>query len=93
MSSPSASREPIATDHPGYKIVEAIRQAVAIEKWNATRLGYEAGVSEGAARAWIFGRSIPSGDRLELLRAKMPALRRILDEQSAPIREESLRAA
>lgn len=76
-------------------IHSALVPAVSETGWSQTRLAYEAGVSESAARKWLLGITTPGGDKLEILRAKLPLLRRLLDEQSASIRvdEFDLKAA
>ena len=71
-------------------IHEALRQAQLETGWSRTRIAVEAGVTEASARSWLLGRAVPSGDKLEMLRAKMPALRRILDAQAASIRIDEI---
>jgi transcriptional regulator with XRE-family HTH domain len=68
----------------------ALRTATEEAGWSLVQLAYEAGVSATGARKWILGISTPSGDKLEILRAKLPLLRRLLDEQSSSIRVDDI---
>lgn len=67
-------------DGPEMEIAQAIREAAASSGWPSTRLAFEAGVTDAAARRWLSGESLPSAEKLEKLRRVLPGLAQRLDE-------------
>lgn len=53
-------------------IAQALREAKAEQGWTTTKLAAFCNVSEGAARQWLSGKMIPSGDTLLLLQKTLP---------------------
>lgn len=59
-------------------IRQALREAVDELGWSPAHLAAAALVSEAAAKKWLAGASIPSGDTLLRLMRAMPGLRKRL---------------
>lgn len=54
-------------------VARALREAVNAAGWSPAKVAAEAGVSENAARKWLNGDAIPSGDTLLTIMQKLPA--------------------
>ena len=70
------------------EIHEALCAAQEQSGWDITRLAYEIGVTSATVYHWKSGKKIPGGEKMELLRAKLPAFRELMDKRSAPIRKQ-----
>jgi len=53
-------------------ITEALQRSVAAAGWTPTRLAYEAGVTEAAARKWLAGDAKPGGEPMIRLQRSLP---------------------
>lgn len=60
-------------------IAEALRESAGIAGWSFAKLASEADTTETTARRWMSGYSMPPGDKLMLLRHRLPGLAERLD--------------
>lgn len=57
------------------EITKALKETLAEEGISPTQLAASAGVSEGAARKWLYKKGKPKGEALLKLMEKYPSLR------------------
>ena len=60
-------------------ISRALSEAARKAGWTVTMVAAQAGVSEGQARKWMHGTSLPALDKYLALRKKLPGFAALID--------------